>query len=98
MPGSPFELLLLEIEPLKGKAVDLLLYCLSYPGSLLLHSILLNYACTVPLSLRLLSFVFNGTYPLASGDRGGTVVNALCYKSDGRWFDPRWCHWNFSLT
>ena len=32
------------------------------------------------------------------GDRGGTVVKALCYKSKGRWFDPRWSHWNFSLT
>ena len=28
----------------------------------------------------------------------GTVVKALCYKSEGRWFDPRWFHWNFSLT
>jgi len=27
------------------------------------------------------------------GDRGGTVVKVLCYKSEGRWFD-----WNFSLT
>ena len=33
-----------------------------------------------------------------SGDRGSTVVKVLCYKSEGRWFDPRWCHWNFSLT
>ena len=32
------------------------------------------------------------------GDRGGTVVEVLCYKSEGRWFDPSWCHWNFSLT
>ena len=32
------------------------------------------------------------------GDRGGTVVKVLCYKSEGRWFDSRWCHWNFSLT
>ena len=32
------------------------------------------------------------------GDRGGTVVKVLCYKSEGRWFDPRWYHWNFSLT
>ena len=32
------------------------------------------------------------------GDCGGTVVKALCYKSEGRWFNPRWCHWNFSLT
>ena len=32
------------------------------------------------------------------GYRGGTVVKVLCYKSEGRWFYPRWCHWNFSLT
>ena len=32
------------------------------------------------------------------GERGGTVVKVLCYKSEGRWFDSRWCHWNFSLT
>ena len=32
------------------------------------------------------------------GDRGGTVVKVLCYKSEGRWFDPSWCHWKFSLT
>ena len=31
------------------------------------------------------------------GDRGGTVVKVLCYKSEGRWFDSRWCNWNFSL-
>ena len=32
------------------------------------------------------------------GDCDGTVVKVLCYKSEGRWFDSRWCHWNFSLT
>jgi hypothetical protein len=26
------------------------------------------------------------------GDRGSTVVNVLRYKSEGRWFDPIWCH------
>ena len=31
-------------------------------------------------------------------DRGDTVVKVLCYKSEGRWFDSRWCHWNFSLA
>ena len=31
-------------------------------------------------------------------DRGSTVVEVLCYKSEGRWFNSRWCHWNFSLT
>ena len=28
-------------------------------------------------------------YPNHSGDRGSTVVKVLCYKSEGRWFDPR---------
>jgi hypothetical protein len=32
----------------------------------------------------------------ASGDRGSAVVKVLCYKSEGHWFDPSWCHWNFS--
>ena len=26
------------------------------------------------------------------------LVEALLYKSEGRVFDFRWCHWNFSLT
>ena len=30
--------------------------------------------------------------------RGRAVVKVLRYKSEGRWFDSRWCHWNFSLT
>jgi len=30
-------------------------------------------------------------------DRSSTVVKMLCYKSEGRWFDPRWCHWNFFI-
>ena len=33
-----------------------------------------------------------------NGDGGGTVVKVLRYKSEGRLFDSRWCHWNFSLT
>ena len=36
--------------------------------------------------------------PTLLGDRGGTVVKELCYKSESLWFDPRWCHRNFSLT
>jgi hypothetical protein len=27
---------------------------------------------------------------MLSGDRGSTVVKVLRYKSEGRWFDPRW--------
>jgi len=30
-----------------------------------------------------------------NGDRGNTVFKVLCYKSEGRWFDPSWCHWIF---
>jgi hypothetical protein len=26
------------------------------------------------------------------GDSSSTVVKVLRYKSEGRWFDPRWCH------
>jgi len=26
------------------------------------------------------------------------LVEALRYKSEGRGFDSRWCHWNFLLT
>jgi len=25
------------------------------------------------------------------------VVKVLCYKSEGRWFDFRWCDWNFFI-
>jgi len=32
----------------------------------------------------------------ARGQRqGSTVVKVLCYKSEGRWFDPSWCQWIF---
>jgi hypothetical protein len=31
------------------------------------------------------------------GDCGSTVVKVLRYKSEGHWFDPRWCHWNFFI-
>ena len=38
------------------------------------------------------------TTALYAGDRRSTVVKVLCYKSEGRWFDPSWCNRNFSLT
>ena len=37
-------------------------------------------------------------YFVKPGDRGNTVFKVLCYKSEGRWFDPSWSHWKFSLT
>ena len=36
--------------------------------------------------------------PEEGGDRGSSVVTVVCYKSEVRLFDSRWCHWNFSLT
>ena len=44
--------------------------------------------------LPILSVLLN----LMMGDRGSTVIKVLCYKSEGRLFDSRWCHWNFLLT
>ena len=42
-------------------------------------------------------------FPIYPFKGGGTLlvvqlVEALRYKSEGRGFDSRWCHWNFSLT
>jgi len=36
--------------------------------------------------------------PMLRGYRGSTGVKMLCYKSEGGWFNSRWCHWNFSLN
>ena len=30
-------------------------------------------------------------------DRGRAVVKVLCYKSEGCWFDPSSCQWNFFI-
>jgi len=55
--------------------------------------------------VRLLALRTGRLYPqeiflvlISVEDRGSTVVKALCYKSEARWFDSRWCHWNFSMT
>ena len=47
---------------------------------------------------KLCFILFSNSYYWGIGDRGGTVIKVLWYKSEGRWFDPRWYHWNFSLT
>jgi hypothetical protein len=36
--------------------------------------------------------------PRTKEARGGVVDEALRYKSEGRGFDSRGCHWIFSLT
>ena len=37
-------------------------------------------------------------YNFVTVQAGGGLVEALRYKPEGRKFDSRWCHWNFSLT
>jgi len=33
-----------------------------------------------------------------TGHAVAQLVEALHYKPEGRGFDSRWCHWNFSLA
>jgi hypothetical protein len=44
---------------------------------------------------------YNGNY-ISAFEKGeyavAQLVEALCYKPEGRGFDSRWCHKNFSLT
>ena len=37
-------------------------------------------------------------YNYSKGHAVAQLVEALRYKPEGRGFDSRWCHWNFSLT
>ena len=50
------------------------------------------------LAVSSLNILYSLSPQYKSGDRGSTVVKVLCYKSEGRWFDSIWCHWNFPLT
>jgi hypothetical protein len=45
-------------------------------------------------SLLVFFFLSFGMVPWM-GDHGSTMVKVLCYKSEGSWFDPRWCHGTF---
>ena len=59
------------------------------------------YVCVcmyVRMYVRMCVCMYACMYVCMHGDRGSTVVKVLCYKSEGRWFDPSWCHWSFSLT
>jgi len=53
---------------------------------------------TTKLCLTVL-YIFHTLYYILAyiqhGDRGGIVVKVLCYKLEGRWFDPSWCQWIF---
>ena len=62
--------------------------CLSLP----------NFAVKQKRKFQIIKTLHLFCYPLYSRARGGVVVKALRYKPEGREFDSRWCHWNFSLT
>ena len=57
-----------------------------------------KYCITSQTLYQVLVNIYIYIYIYIYGDRGGAVIRVLCYKSEGRWFDSRWCHWNFSLT
>jgi hypothetical protein len=41
---------------------------------------------------------FLTVYTAFGGDRGSTVVKVLRYKSEGRWFNPRWCQFFIDIN
>jgi hypothetical protein len=47
----------------------------------------------IPNEMCQLLFEFN----VVSGAAVEQFVEALPYKPEGRGFDSRWCHWNFSV-
>jgi hypothetical protein len=90
----------------------ILCHCFLKSDLLEVHLVLSNEALVTELwwynpfnshVFKMLSYCSKTSYHLAikygggTAD-GGTVVKVLCYNSEGRWFDSRWCHWNFSLT
>jgi hypothetical protein len=58
-----------------------------------------NLTCVLLLvnlsAIMILLYNFSKYLAENSGDRGSTVVKVLCYKSEGHWFDSRWCQWIF---
>ena len=61
-----------------------------------------NLGCTLVFEymLKQLNQVekFASYYLIFGGHAVAQLVEALRYKSEGRGFDSRWCHWNFSMT
>jgi hypothetical protein len=60
------------------------------------HWEILRLLCN-PSFLNFINFDFFSCILFSPGDRVGTVVKVLCFKSESRWFDSRY-HSNFSLT
>ena len=53
-----------------------------------------KHSHSIHVSRKLIKFDFLYTYIIICL----LVDEALRYKPEGRGFDSRWCHWNFSLT
>jgi hypothetical protein len=47
---------------------------------------------------KLMEEIFFFYYLEDGGHAVVQLVEALLYKPEGRRFNSRWCHWNFSLT
>jgi hypothetical protein len=50
------------------------------------------------LLLIILQYKCNVVHVYVRGYAAAQLVEGLRYKSEGRGFDPRCCHWNFSLA
>ena len=78
-----------EKDYMEATGVKLKWILKKWDGSILwFHKIL-----TVKTVADILNTVYDGR-----GTAVAQLVEALRYKSEGRGFDSRWCHWNFSLT
>ena len=77
------------------------MFCFKYLfrfGLILQHSALLSDNIQLPANwfiTSLFSVIIIIIIIITCGDRGSTVVKVLGYKSEGRRFDPSWCHWIF---
>jgi hypothetical protein len=50
-----------------------------------------SYDLFVPVSIEIMNIQFHEDFCLE-------LIEALCYKPEGRRFNFQWCHWNFSLS
>ena len=64
---------------------------------LFLQQLFSNPVMSHMIPAQYVSIYFLKTYFIL-GHAVAQLVEALRYKSEGRAFDSRWCHWNFSLT
>ena len=61
-------------------------------SSINIHPCIANGAQHTLRQYEFISYPFHAVCVVVTVDRVGTVVKVLRYKSEGRWFDPRWCH------